>query len=113
MHTYLIHHNGKGRVIELDTGATSAEEFGRLQLEFAIEAGAKGPREYADMDRLYPDQKREGIYYDWELAGPDGASYRLFVLPGTDPEAVKKAKATIRHEGDVVRLYTVRIRELI
>jgi len=45
-----------------------------------------------------------GILYEWELAGPQGASFLLF--PGSEhtPEDIKKAKQWLRNNKDVVWL---------
>lgn len=110
---YLIHYNGVGALIKLNTRETSSERFGEIQRRFAVTAGAKGD-EFADMFRLDSRQATEnGILYRWELAGPDGAWYQLIQWPTTPPEYVETAKAEIRHKFDVVRLEVLRIGRLI
>lgn len=110
---YLIHHRGIGALVKLCTRDTSADQFGDIQRRFANATGAKDGNEYAEMIQLDPQQSAEGVLYDWELAGPDGASYRLIRFPTTEDEQMDRAKEYLRRSFDVVRLSVVNIRRLI
>ncbi len=48
------------------------------------------------------------IYYHWDLAGPDGASFLLFLGPDCTAEHVRKAKRKLRDDRDVVHFSTFR-----
>lgn len=108
---WLIHFNGIGALIKLSTRDTTADQFGEMQRRFASECGARV--DFADMIRLDPQQSAEGVLYDWELAGPDGASYRLIRFPTTEDGEIDRAKDYLRRSFDVVRLSVLSIRRLI
>lgn len=55
------------------------------------------------------DGVAEDIFFNEELAGPDGMSFLLFPEPKHDSEAVKKAKKWLRNSRDVVRFHVRRI----
>jgi hypothetical protein len=112
MTQYLIHYKGKGRFIEVDPQASS-DDYGKLQADFAREAGANEPEEFADMVRIWPDQQTYGIRYDWGLAGPDGAWFCLYPMPATSKETIERAKAHLRATQDVVSLHVTRITKVI
>ena len=49
------------------------------------------------------DQTKNGIDYDWWLAGPNGASFELFpVREKHTIEDVKQAKRELKNDQDVV-----------
>lgn len=108
---YLIHFNGIGALIKLCTRDTTADQFGEMQRRFATDCGAR--LDFAEMIRLDPQQSAEGVLYDWELAGPDGASYRLIRFATTEDEQIERAKEYLRRSFDVVRLRVLSIRRLI
>lgn len=111
---YLIHYNGKGRFLNLNTGETTSAQFGKIQRAFAKEAGAKGDdRPFADMVRLWPDCVANGLFYHWELSGANGASYNLVIPPCATKEQVRGAKEYLRKRFDVVCLYETRIKKII
>lgn len=118
MSTYLIHSKGKGRLLQVNVASTTAHDFGRMQENFAVEANS-GHRpkhswdRYASMVQLDPHNTANGVYYDWGLAGPDGAWFALIALPGTSDDDIALAKRVIRQRDDVVRFYVVRIRKMI
>lgn len=113
MRTYLLHNKGRGQMITLDPRETSAEEYGRIQSEFARKTGSKGHYAYAAMVPLYPDCTANGVPYHEELAGPGGMSFILYQTPGVTDEDIRKAKATLRESRDVVYIGLVRIKEWI
>lgn len=112
MDTYLIHFDGIGALLNLDTAATSADRFGELQRAFAAQAGG-GASDYADMMRLDRGFVAEGLFYHSELAGPNGASYEVVRFPTTTDDQVERARAFIRRSFDCVRLRVLRISRLI
>ena len=68
--------------------------------------------ETVDAYRVYEETGTDPpIPYHWELAGPGGASFLLFIPPGTSREAIANAKAWLRNARDVVYLSTFRITE--
>ena len=110
----LLFFNGKGRIVEIDPSATTADDYGEMQQKFAAEAGAKFTDVFASMVRLYPDQVTpSGVQYHEELAGPEGMSFMLFDFPDTTKEQLQQAKAFLRSSRDVVRMSTLRIKKLI
>ena len=118
MNKYLLHWNGKCRVIEIDAAKTSAEEWGRIEIAFADEVrgrpASKGSVfKYAQAISLYADQVTpNGIPYEWELAGPDGAWYRLLCWQGETPEAITSAKSWIASSFDAVRIEVLKMEVL-
>jgi len=108
---YLIHFNGKGRIIEMQPTDTS-EIYGQIQARFAKTAGGS-ENDYADMIRLYDDQIEYGVYYDWGLAGCHGAWFTLIAFPNTTKEQIKDAKTKIRRDRDVVSMTVLRIKKMI
>lgn len=116
MRTYLIHHNSKGRIVEMDSEKRS-EDYGKLQEDFAKDAG-KDPRkadnyQFADMICLHEDYKAENVYYDYDLVSHNGAHFTLISLPDTTAEQLEAAKKQIRRDHDVVGMSVVHIKELI
>jgi hypothetical protein len=65
------------------------------------------------MHRLYPDQQAAGVYYSWELAGPDGASFQLYQTPDVTDEQIAEAKQGIRRSQDVVSLQVLKVRTML
>ena len=112
MDTYLMHYNGRGRIVDLDTRETTADQFGEMQKCFARKVGAVDGN-YADMFRLFPDQVRHGVNYLWGLAGPGGAYFTLIKLPDTTIEQLRQASESIRHTDDVVSMQVLKINDLI
>jgi hypothetical protein len=49
------------------------------------------------------------LWFDAELAGPDGVSVIIYAEPDSTPEQIEQAKRRIRHQRDVVRLSVFRI----
>jgi hypothetical protein len=113
MPKFLIHYNGKGRVVDVPCN-TSSDDYGKMQENFANEAGrTDGEWKYADMIKLWPDQICEGVLYQWELAGPDGAWFNLIQLPCTFPGQLEAAAKSLRQSQDVVSMSITKIRKMI
>ena len=111
----IITHDKVASIIDVPSG-TSSDDYGTIQEEFAKQhaASVKNVYErYAHMVRLDPWYVEFGIYYDYSLAGADGAWFTLFKLPDDTQEDLKNAKAKIRRDHDVVRLDTVIIKKLV
>ena len=51
-----------------------------------------------------------GLFYDEELSGPDGAHFTLFVPEGTDRDIIDKAKSIIRNSRDATGFSVVKIK---
>lgn len=109
---YLFHCNGKGAIVDIPHGYTS-EQWGKAQDAFVSACGRDPKTGWVDCIHLYSDCVAEGVGYDWELAGPGGASFRLHRMPNHTPEQIEKAKAKLRRDQDVVRMMVLRIKELI
>ena len=117
MKRYLMHYNGRGRIVEIPDQAT-AEEYEQIREQFADEVrGGEPPADEWDtahLVRLYPFKRTPtGMYYESHLAGPDGMGFRLLVLPNRAPEEVEIAIADLRNAHDVCELKTLRIREMV
>lgn len=95
--TYIITHGGEARAVEDPDWEDGWE--GRWFPDAKI----------VDVEAWHVDGVAEDIFFNEELAGPDGMSFLLFPEPKHDNEAVKKAKAWLRHSRDVVRIYVRRI----
>jgi hypothetical protein len=48
------------------------------------------------------DVTPNGVVYHWELAGPDGASFMLFMEPHHTHDIIKEAKNYLYRQQDVV-----------
>ena len=116
--TYLIHWRDKGRIVKVDVSATTSDDFGKMQERFATEANngkrpAKDWDRHASMSRLRPCDSVNGIPYEWGLAGPEGAWFTLIALPGTTVAEIDAAKRELRATRDVVRVRTLKIKQMI
>lgn len=107
-----MHCNGYGAVIDMPKDKPS-EYWGEVQDSFIQACGYDPTVTWVDMVHLYPEHAVEGVTYDWELAGPSGASFRLHRMPDHTPEQIDKAKATLRRERDVVRMSVLHIKKII
>lgn len=61
--------------------------------------------------RRYGNITRNGIVFDWELAGPNGASYELFREPKQSDEDIEHAASQLRADHDVVSLFITEVSE--
>jgi hypothetical protein len=113
MKQYLLFCDGVGALIEFDMGKMTSGDFGQIYDAFLNQAGFHRENLCPSVVRMDPREANAGICWDWELAGPDGASYRIHVLPGTSERNIELCKAHIRRSYDCVRLYTNRIKRLI
>ena len=109
MRKYLIHFKGHGVVHDIDNATTTSEKWGEILRDFASENGGKG--DYAEAISLYPDcVTPNGVAYDWELAGPGGASFRLHQWPNINKEQIDEAKRYLKRTQDVVRLVVLKLK---
>ena len=109
MTKYLFHHNGHGEFFNIDNSKTSSYDWGELLRGYAHHHGGE-PDDYAQAIRIDPEcVTPQDITYDWELAGPGGASFRLHVWPGTPEDDVKAAVRYLRNSQDVVTMYVLRL----
>ena len=104
---YLIHNDKVGQWVEVPAGASS-DHYGELQTAFEAKHG-----QYAEMVRFASWEKAGNVFYSESLAGPEGASFRLYQLPGITNAEIAEAKKQLRRERDVVRLTTIKIREYV
>ncbi len=105
--SYIIHANGKGAVIDIPAETTS-EQYGEIHEAFAQQYGKRGVP-FASIVKQWPTQVIRGVFYNWGLAGADGAYYELFQFPDNSDEDVKFAEDKIRREQDVVRLHIIKL----
>ncbi len=106
-----------GAIIDIPANWTS-DDYGECQRQFCLEYGEqpKGghSRGYAEMVRLREtDKTPNGIYFDWGLAGPDGAWFHLIILPDTTTGEAQIAEQYLRRERDVVRLQRLHVHEIV
>jgi hypothetical protein len=52
---------------------------------------------------------RNGVVFDYELAGPHGASFELFRQPDHSDEDIQAAEQHLRADRDVVRLFVTQV----
>ena len=114
--SFLLHYGARGTFVQMRREDTS-QYYGLAQRAFAMVAGAPVAggvvQDHADMFRLHPDQKVQGVFYEEGLAGSRGACFRLLQLPDTTPEQLARAKSQLRRERDVVGLSVLRIKRLV
>ena len=108
----LIFFNGVGSVIEIDNAQTTSGDYGQIYDAFAIAAGFRGDA-WPQAQTLRQSDCFNGVYYDMELVGPDGASYRIHCLPDNDRCQIETCKAYICRSFDCVRMQMNRIKRLI
>lgn len=84
----------------------SSDGYGILQQWFAKHV--KSRHEFAVMRSLWSHANINGVWYNEELAGPDGASFEVFALPDITEETVMSAVRKIRRDFDVVSLRVVK-----
>jgi hypothetical protein len=110
MTNYLIHFNGVGSYIEIDAGKTTSFQFGEIQRKFATLV-SPNTDDYARLFKL--DESYQGVYYEWSLAGPDGAWFTLIKLPQNTADDIQRAKDHLYRSRDVVKMNVLRINKLI
>lgn len=109
MRTCLIHHNGNGRLMQIDNAKMSADDWGDLEQDFAREAGGV-QGEYASVLHLSQEEiTPQGLHYHWDVTSPDGANYAIVAGKDTPQADIDKAKDYIRNTGDPVRLNVIRV----
>lgn len=107
--TYIIHGNGKGAEIDIPAETTS-EQYGEIFAAFTAQHGKRDS--YASVVKIDRQQVIGGVFYDWGLAGPDGAWYELFQWDENSNEDVKAAEDKLRREQDVVRLRVIQLKRV-
>lgn len=110
---YLLFCEDIGAIIEIDPRTITSGDYGQLYDEIKRQGNKRGKFDFASIIELDEHESLNGVFWDWELAGPDGASYRIHCLPYNTEEAIQKAEQHIRHSFDCVRLYRNRIKKLI
>lgn len=121
MDRYLLYHDRTGRIIELETRTTSSQRFEELRKEFLI-AKNSNPNLCYRVSAIRLDQnssffvdraRTKQVFYDWGLAGPDGAWYNLIRMPGITMSDIFTARRILRATRDVTYLWTTHIDKLI
>lgn len=105
MPKYLIFSGKTAAIVEVPIGFTS-DQYGDLQDRYSAKYGDE--RGGSSMRRLTWDCCYEGVWYDWELAGPDGASFEVFQFPNTPAGSVTATVKHLKVSRDVVRLVVKR-----
>ena len=114
MKSYLLHYNGLGRIVTIEPSQTSSEEYGNIQRNFLADAGgAKQEWDWPDMITLYPHARVGNVFYDEELAGSSGASFRILAMPTDSAEDIELAKQKLRRDRDVVRMSIIHVTAFI
>lgn len=117
MKQHLLWIDGVGALIEIDRHATTSGDYGQLYDAMKEQSGLVLDKfSHAEIVELDPQQYHAGVYWDWELCGPGGASYRIHILPGVGPvgpECVEACVDHIRHSFDCIRLIRNGIDRLI
>jgi hypothetical protein len=99
-----------GTIIEADTVHWSRDDFTRIRKAFVKEHGdTMVGDDCAEFITLWPGDQIDGVYYDWWLAGPNGADYRVILLPGDTREKERAVKRALRNSFDVVHMSTLKI----
>lgn len=109
---YLLHCEGVGALIDMPRDKPSAY-WGDVQDSFISRCGKDPTVTWCDMIHLWPEHVVEGVTYDWELAGPSGASFRLHRMPEHTHEQIEAAKGHLRRERDAVRIGVIHVKKLI
>ena len=110
MSRYIIHGNGNGAEIDIPAETTS-EEYGEIFAAFTAQHGKPGVS-YSSVVKIDRNQVIGGIFYEWGLAGPNGAWYELFQWPENSDADVKAAEGKLRREQDVVRLRVITLKRV-
>lgn len=110
MSRYIIHTNGKGCEIDIP-GGLSSEQWGQIHEAFAKQYGKRGSMSVSFV-KHDTQQVINGVFYDWGLAGPDGAWYDVFWWPEHSPGDVADAVSKLRRDQDVVRLNVITLKRV-
>jgi hypothetical protein len=113
MSYYLFLLKGKAAVLSVP-GSASSDEWGALKVEFAKACGSRClscDSHHVGVFHLYPDQHRDGVFWDEQLAGPGGIGVIAFEFPDTTPGSGQKVLAHLRNTRDVVRARVVDIKQ--
>lgn len=114
MTRYLIWWNGTGAIVEINPRELTSGDWGQIYDAFLVQSRVRNPKDCWPSARRLDDYfSHSSIYWDEELAGPDGASFRLHQLPGNTPEQVRACKAHIRRSFDAVSISVNRVHTLI
>ena len=70
-------------------------------------SGANYTKEELERNRKFGDVTSNGVVFDWELAGPNGARFLLFREPFHSDDDLHKAVKQIQIDRDVVGLVKV------
>lgn len=76
----------------------------RRKLDEILNAPSRYTRAVVDRLRKFGDVTPNGVVFDWELAGPGGASFILVREPHHTDADIDEAKRYLKSERDVVRL---------
>lgn len=106
---FIIFAGKHAAIINVPSGF-SADAYGNLQMWFAKHV--KSRHEFAVMRSLWSNAQINGVWYNEELAGPDGASFEVFAPPDVTEEMVMSAVRKIRRDFDVVSLRVVKFEEM-
>lgn len=93
----------RGAAVLIVPPGTSADDWETLQREFAKACGKRDPDSWVSCYPLHADQYCRGVFWDEELAGPDGISVLLLPFPNATEEDVKAVGRLLRNTRDVVR----------
>lgn len=101
-----------GTIIETRPEWTSGD-YGAIQDAFEKQHGRGGKHVFVEMLHLCEWDRIAGVYYDWGLAGPDGAWFTVINTPDVTPEMLKACVREIRTNRDCVRLHKLTIPKLV
>lgn len=110
---HLLYCDGVGARVDINPREITSGDYAQIYDAFCDQAGKRRKDHWVDIVRLDTHESHAGVFWDWELAGPGGASYRLHVLPDVSEAQVKQCKAYVRRSFDVVHLECNRIHKLI
>lgn len=113
MRRELFYLGGKGAIVQIPRGF-NAKEWCEAQVAFGRACKARHPdNTWVEMRTLYPDQCISGVYYSEVLAGAQGMNFELLKFPETQEEDLKKCRARLKRDRDVVTISILRVDQWI
>lgn len=110
---YLVSTGDVATVVDLHMDSEQPEGWPDIIADRIVKALPGTKRKETHWSAFYEDQVAEGVYYNWGLAGPQGAWFELLLFPWHTPEDRARAKRYLKCTQDVVTIYKVPFKYMV